>query len=46
MQANAHPAAMRRGIGVMMNYILSAYIISILLVLLLVLLVSQSLGKV
>ena len=35
-----------RGIGVLMNYILPAYAISVLLVLLMSLLASQSLGKV
>ena len=34
------------GIGVLMNYVLPAYIISVLLVLLMSLLVTQSLGKV
>jgi hypothetical protein len=35
-----------RGVGVLLNYILPSYIISILLVLLMSLLITQSLGKV
>ena len=40
------PSPACSGIGVLMNYVLPAYIISVLLVLLMSLLVTQSLGKV